>query len=56
MREKLETFKNLANNKVTNSFKINPLIEEFNKSYLPYPNINKKSSMLNQLKILKKNH
>ena len=33
---------------------INRLIKEFNNSYLPCPNINKKFSMLNQLKILKK--
>ena len=33
---------------------INRLIEKFNKSYLPCPNINKKLNMLNQLKILKK--
>ena len=33
---------------------INRLIEKFNKSYLPCPNINKKLNMLNQLKIFKK--
>ena len=33
---------------------INRLIEKFNKSYLPCPNINKKLNMINQLKILKK--
>ena len=33
---------------------INRLIEKFNKSYLPCPNINKKFNMLNQLKIFKK--
>ena len=33
---------------------INRLIKEFNKSYLPCSNINKKFSMLNQLKIFKK--
>ena len=33
---------------------INCLIKEFNKCYLPCPNINKKISMLSQLKILKK--
>ena len=32
---------------------INRLIKEFNKSYLPCSNINKKFSMLNQLKIFK---
>ena len=30
---------------------INRLIEKFNKSYLPCPNIDKKLNMLNQLKI-----
>ena len=33
---------------------INRLIEKFNKSYLPCPNINKKFNMLNQQKIFKK--
>ena len=33
---------------------INRSIKEFNKSYLPCSNINKKFSMLNQLKIFKK--
>ena len=33
---------------------INRLIKEFNKSYLPYSNINKKFSMINQLNMLKK--
>ena len=33
---------------------INRLIKEYNKSYLPCSNINKKFSMLNQLKIFKK--
>ena len=33
---------------------INRLIEKFNKSYLPCPNINKKFNMLNQRKIFKK--
>ena len=35
---------------------INRLIKEFNKCYLPCPNINEKFGMLNQLKILKKKH
>ena len=33
---------------------INRLIKEFNKSYLPCSNINKKISMINQLNTLKK--
>ena len=33
---------------------INRLIEKFNKSYLPCPNINKKFNMLTQQKIFKK--
>ena len=33
---------------------INRLIEKFNKSYLPCPNITKKFNMLNQLKIFTK--
>ena len=34
---------------------VNHLIKEFNKSYLPCVNINKKFSMLNQLNKLKNN-
>ena len=33
---------------------INRLIKEFNKSYLPCSNINKKISMINQLNTVKK--
>ena len=33
---------------------INRLNETFNKSYLPYPNINDRLNMLNQLNIIKK--
>ena len=33
---------------------INRLIKEFDKSYLPCANINKRFTVLNQLKILKK--
>ena len=35
---------------------INRLIKEFNKSYLPCSNINKKFSMINQLNTLKKSY
>ena len=35
---------------------INSLIKEFNKTHLPWSNINKKSSMINQLNALKKKY